>query len=79
MSTDKAANPVNMMGASKRIMYHHHALAKAADLDCAVRQRRVFGRQLAAWVQPTFCEETADFCLNDVRYFVTPQESESFI
>ncbi len=50
VSTDKATNPVNMMGASKRIM-ELFLLARepgAAGLDRALRERRVLRRRAPA-------------------------------
>ena len=78
VSTDKAANPVNMMGASKRIM-EMFAMRKSEQIDvCIARFANVAfsdGSLLYG-----FCKRIEKnqpiVAPNDIkRYFVTPQES----
>ena len=78
VSTDKAANPVNMMGASKRIMemflmreseYMEISTARFANVACSD------GSLLHGFNQ-RFAKQQPISAPNDVRrYFVTPQES----
>jgi len=78
VSTDKAANPVNMMGASKRIMEMFvHRKSKEIDVSMARFANVAFSdgsllhgfNQRIAKAQPIVAP-------NDIkRYFVTPQES----
>jgi FlaA1/EpsC-like NDP-sugar epimerase len=78
VSTDKAANPVNMMGASKRIM---EMFLMRASLDLPISTARFAkvafsdGALLHAFNQ-RFAKHQPIAAPNDVRrYFVTPQES----
>lgn len=78
VSTDKAANPVNMMGASKRIM---EMFLMRASLDLPVSTARFAnvafsdGSLLHGFNQ-RFAKRQPISAPNDVRrYFVTPQES----
>ena len=51
VSTDKAANPVNMMGASKRIMemFLMRESLTQGDFDGAICQRGFFGWLASSW------------------------------
>jgi FlaA1/EpsC-like NDP-sugar epimerase len=78
VSTDKAANPVNMMGASKRIM---EMFLMRASLDLPISTARFAnvafsdGSLLHGFNQ-RFAKHQPISAPNDVRrYFVTPQES----
>jgi UDP-N-acetylglucosamine 4,6-dehydratase len=78
VSTDKAANPVNMMGASKRIM---EMFLMRASLDLPISTARFAnvafsdGSLLHGFNQ-RFAKRQPISAPNDVRrYFVTPQES----
>lgn len=78
VSTDKAANPVNMMGASKRIM---EMFLMRASLDLPVSTARFAnvafsdGSLLHGFNQ-RFAKRQPISAPNDVRrYFITPQES----
>jgi FlaA1/EpsC-like NDP-sugar epimerase len=78
VSTDKAANPVNMMGASKRIM---EMFLMRASLDIPISTARFAnvafsdGSLLHGFNQ-RFAKRQPISSPNDVRrYFVTPQES----
>ena len=78
VSTDKAANPVNMMGASKRIM---EMFLMRASLDLPISTARFAnvafsdGSLLHGFNQ-RFAKRQPIAAPNDVRrYFVTPQES----
>jgi FlaA1/EpsC-like NDP-sugar epimerase len=78
VSTDKAANPVNMMGASKRIM---EMFLMRASLDIPISTARFAnvafsdGSLLHGFNQ-RFAKRQPISAPNDVRrYFVTPQES----
>jgi UDP-N-acetylglucosamine 4,6-dehydratase len=78
VSTDKAANPVNMMGASKRIM---EMFLMRASLDVPISTARFAnvafsdGSLLHGFNQ-RFAKHQPISAPNDVRrYFVTPQES----
>ena len=78
VSTDKAANPVNMMGASKRIMEHflfkeslHQSISMARFANVAFSD----GSLLHGFNQ-RFQKQQPLSAPSDVRrYFVTPQES----
>ena len=78
VSTDKAANPVNMMGASKRIMEMFLMReSKTIDLSMARFANVAFsdGSLLHGFNQ-RFAKRQPFSAPNDVRrYFVTPQES----
>jgi FlaA1/EpsC-like NDP-sugar epimerase len=78
VSTDKAANPVNMMGASKRIM---EMFLMRASLEMSISTARFAnvafsdGSLLHGFNQ-RFAKHQPIAAPNDVRrYFVTPQES----
>ncbi len=78
VSTDKAANPVNMMGASKRIM---EMFLMRASLELPISTARFAnvafsdGSLLHGFNQ-RFAKQQPIAAPNDVRrYFVTPQES----
>lgn len=78
VSTDKAANPVNMMGASKRIM---EMFLMRASLELPISTARFAnvafsdGSLLHGFNQ-RFAKQQPISAPNDVRrYFVTPQES----
>lgn len=78
VSTDKAANPVNLMGASKRIM---EMFLMRASLDLPISTARFAnvafsdGSLLHGFNQ-RFAKQQPISAPNDVRrYFVTPQES----
>ncbi len=78
VSTDKAANPVNMMGASKRIM-EMFLMAKSNDIDISTARfaNVAFsdGSLLHGFNQ-RIQKHQPIVAPNDVkRYFVTPQES----
>ena len=78
VSTDKAANPVNMMGASKRIMEHflfkesfHQSISMARFANVAFSD----GSLLHGFNQ-RFQKQQPLSAPSDIRrYFVTPQES----
>jgi FlaA1/EpsC-like NDP-sugar epimerase len=78
VSTDKAANPVNMMGASKRIMEMFLMRASTALPISTARFANVAfsdGSLLHGFNQ-RFAKQQPISAPNDVRrYFVTPQES----
>ena len=78
VSTDKAANPVNMMGASKRIMEMFLMRASDAQSISTARFANVAfsdGSLLHGFNQ-RFAKRQPISAPNDVRrYFVTPQES----
>jgi FlaA1/EpsC-like NDP-sugar epimerase len=78
VSTDKAANPVNMMGASKRIMEMYLMQASLALPISTARFANVAfsdGSLLHGFNQ-RFAKRQPISAPNDVRrYFVTPQES----
>ena len=78
VSTDKAANPVNMMGASKRIMEMFLMRESAAIPISTARFANVAfsdGSLLHGFNQ-RFAKQQPITAPNDVRrYFVTPQES----
>jgi FlaA1/EpsC-like NDP-sugar epimerase len=78
VSTDKAANPVNMMGASKRIMEMFLMRASASVPISTARFANVAfsdGSLLHGFNQ-RFAKRQPISAPNDVRrYFVTPQES----
>jgi FlaA1/EpsC-like NDP-sugar epimerase len=78
VSTDKAANPVNMMGASKRIMEMFLSDNPSATPVSTARFANVAfsdGSLPQAWTQ-RLAKQQPIAAPNDVkRYFVTPQES----
>ncbi len=78
VSTDKAANPVNMMGASKRIMEMFvHRRSKEIDVSMARFANVAFsdGSLLHGFNQ-RIQKQQPIVAPNDIkRYFVTPQES----
>lgn len=78
VSTDKAANPVNMMGASKRIMeMFANRLSKEIDISMARFANVAFsdGSLLHGFNQ-RIQKQQPIVAPNDIkRYFVTPQES----
>ncbi len=78
VSTDKAANPVNMMGASKRIMEMFvHRKSKDIDVSMARFANVAFsdGSLLHGFNQ-RIQKQQPIVAPNDIkRYFVTPQES----
>jgi FlaA1/EpsC-like NDP-sugar epimerase len=81
VSTDKAANPVNMMGASKRIM-ELFLMRESKDLPISMARfaNVAFsdGSLLHGFNQ-RFAKRQPFAAPNDVRrYFVTPQESNNF-
>lgn len=78
VSTDKAANPVNMMGASKRIMEMFlHYYGKKIPISTARFANVAFSDgSLLYGFQQRLLKEQPIAAPNDVRrYFVTPQES----
>lgn len=78
VSTDKAANPVNMMGASKRIMemfLMRESLTQSISMARFANVAFSDGSLLHGFNQ-RFAKRQAISAPNDVRrYFVTPQES----
>ncbi|MGJ8648944.1 MAG: UDP-N-acetylglucosamine 4,6-dehydratase [Opitutaceae bacterium] len=78
VSTDKAANPVNLMGGSKRIMEKFlHRESSAVDVSMARFANVAFsdGSLLHGFTQRMMKHQPLS-APNDVkRYFVTPQES----
>ena len=78
VSTDKAANPVNMMGASKRIMemfLMHESLTQEISMARFANVAFSDGSLLHGFNQ-RFTKKQPFAAPNDVRrYFVTPQES----
>jgi FlaA1/EpsC-like NDP-sugar epimerase len=78
VSTDKAANPVNMMGASKRIMemfLMRESLAQSVSMARFANVAFSDGSLLHGFNQ-RFAKRQPISAPNDVRrYFVTPQES----
>ena len=78
VSTDKAANPVNMMGASKRIMelfLMHESLTQNISMARFANVAFSDGSLLHGFNQ-RFAKRQPFSAPNDVRrYFVTPQES----
>lgn len=78
VSTDKAANPVNLMGGSKRIMEKFlHRESSAVDVSMARFANVAFsdGSLLHGFTQRMLKRQPLS-APNDVRrYFVTPQES----
>jgi FlaA1/EpsC-like NDP-sugar epimerase len=78
VSTDKAANPVNMMGASKRIMemfLMRESLTQNISMARFANVAFSDGSLLHGFNQP-FAKKQPFSAPNDVRrYFVTPQES----
>ena len=78
VSTDKAANPVNMMGASKRIMemfLMRESLTQAISMARFANVAFSDGSLLHGFNQ-RFAKKQPFSAPNDVRrYFVTPQES----
>ena len=78
VSTDKAANPVNMMGASKRIMemfLMRESLSKSISMARFANVAFSDGSLLHGFNQ-RFAKRQPISAPNDVkRYFVTPQES----
>ena len=78
VSTDKAANPVNMMGASKRIMekfLFHESLSQSVSMARFANVAFSDGSLLHGFNQRV-SKQQAITAPNDVlRYFVTPQES----
>ena len=78
VSTDKAANPVNMMGASKRIMEMFlmreslkQSISMARFANVAFSDGSLF-----VWIQSTSCKRQPLAAPNDIRrYFITPKES----
>jgi FlaA1/EpsC-like NDP-sugar epimerase len=78
VSTDKAANPVNMMGASKRIMEMFlHSLSGLIDISTARFANVAFSDgSLLHGFQQRLLKNQPIAAPNDVRrYFLTPQES----
>ena len=78
VSTDKAANPVNIMGASKKLM-EEMVLAYAQDLNITTARfaNVAFsnGSLLAGFIERMMKQQPLS-CPSDVkRYFVSPQES----
>lgn len=78
VSTDKAANPVNMMGASKRMMEkylmhvgYHQPVSTARFANVAFSD----GSLLHGFNQRCFRRQPIAVPLDIKRYFVTPQES----
>ncbi|MDB9918966.1 UDP-N-acetylglucosamine 4,6-dehydratase [Amylibacter sp.] len=78
VSTDKAANPVNMMGASKRIMemfLMRESLTQEVSMARFANVAFSDGSLLHGFIQ-RFAKKQPFSAPNDVRrYFVTPQES----
>jgi FlaA1/EpsC-like NDP-sugar epimerase len=78
VSTDKAANPVNIMGASKKLM-EEVILAYSSDLNITTARfaNVAFsnGSLLAGFIERVMKQQPLS-CPSDVkRYFVSPQES----
>ena len=78
VSTDKAANPVNMMGASKRIM-EMFLIRRSADIDISTARfaNVAFsdGSLLHGFNQRIYKHQPIVVPKDIKRYFVTPQES----
>lgn len=78
VSTDKAANPVNMMGASKRIMemYLHQFGAQIPISTARFANVAFSDGSLLHGFQQRIMKDQPIAAPNDVRrYFITPQES----
>jgi FlaA1/EpsC-like NDP-sugar epimerase len=77
VSTDKAANPVNMMGASKRVM--EAMMFNQKDVFCtSARFANVAfsnGSLLDSWLKRITNHEPIAVPTNTKRYFVSPEES----
>ena len=82
VSTDKAANPVNMMGASKRIMemfLMRESLTQEISMARFANVAFSDGSLLHGFNQ-RFAKKQPFSAPNDVRrYFVTPQESGELV
>ena len=78
VSTDKAANPVNLMGASKRIMEKFlHRESDEVDVSMARFANVAFsdGSLLHAFTQRIIKQQPISAPRDVKRYFVTPKES----
>lgn len=78
VSTDKAANPVNLMGASKRLMEH---VIFSAGIRCRVTTARFAnvafsdGSLLYSWVQRLGKMQPIPVPVSTKRYFISPEEA----
>jgi len=78
VSTDKAANPVNMMGASKRIMekfLFHESLSQKISMARFANVAFSDGSLLHGFNQRMYKRQPITAPTDVLRYFVTPQES----
>ena len=78
VSTDKAANPVNMMGASKKIMEEFLKLESEQQTISTARFANVAfsdGSLLHGFTQRLLYQQPLSVPVDVLRYFVTPEES----
>jgi FlaA1/EpsC-like NDP-sugar epimerase len=81
VSTDKAANPVNLMGASKRLMEHIIFSGEVSDISASITSARFAnvafsdGSLLFSWLRRLEKNQPLVVPLNTKRFFISTREA----